>query len=67
MRIETIRAWMLVGFCLLTIGTLLYIFDVTDGPAIFLAVVGFVYFIVGVVSILVHDRHMLKRTRARRE
>jgi|SoiMethySBSTD1v2_1073268.scaffolds.fasta_scaffold3718500_1 hypothetical protein len=31
MRIETIRAWMLVGFCLLMIGTLLYIFDVTDG------------------------------------
>jgi len=47
MRIETVRAWMFVGFCLLTIGTLLYIFDVTDGPAIFLAAVGFVYFIVG--------------------
>jgi hypothetical protein len=67
MRIETVRAWMFVGFCLLTIGTLLYIFDVTDDPAIFLAAVGFVYFIVGVVSTLMHDRHMLKRTRAGRE
>jgi hypothetical protein len=47
----------------------LYMLEATaDGrPAIFLAAVGFVYFMVGAVLSLVHDKHMAKRTRAGRE
>jgi hypothetical protein len=48
------------------IGTLLYNSRVLqDGKlGIFLAVVGLVYFSIGVVLSVMHDRHMLKRTRA---
>jgi uncharacterized integral membrane protein len=44
MRIETIKAWMLVGFGLLIIGMLLYVFAVIAGRQIRL-----VYFGIGVV------------------
>ena len=69
MTIETVRAWMFVGFCLMTAGTLLYMFEVTEGGklAIFLATIGFVYFIIGLLLALVHDKHMAERTRAGRE
>jgi hypothetical protein len=69
MRIETVRTWLLVGLLLQTAGMFLYMLEATaDGrPAIFLAAVGFVYFMVGAVLSLVHDKHMAKRTRAGRE
>ena len=69
MRIETIRTWMFAGFCLLTLGTLLSMFEVTAGGrlGIFLALVGLVYFGVAIVVTLIHDRHMAKRTRAGQE
>jgi uncharacterized membrane protein YiaA len=55
-----------VGFCLLIVGTWLYLFEITQGGK-FLAVMGLVYFGISVVLTLIHDRHMAKRTRARRE
>jgi hypothetical protein len=70
MRIETIKAWMFVGFgLLLIIGMLLYVFEVTAGGKLaqFVAVMGLVYFGIGVVLTIMHDRHMIKRTRAGRE
>jgi uncharacterized membrane protein YiaA len=57
---------MFVGFCLLIVGTWLYLFEITQGGK-FLAVMGLVYFGISVVLTLIHDRHMAKRTRARRE
>jgi len=69
MRLATITAWLFVGFGLLMIGALLYLFQITeDGKlARFLGLLGVVYFGIGVVVTLVHDRHMLKRTQAGRE
>jgi ABC-type multidrug transport system permease subunit len=69
MRIETITAWIFIGFGLLMIGTLLYMFEITEGGKLarFLAVIGLVYFCIGVMLTLTHDRHMAKRTRAGRE
>ena len=69
MRIETIKGWMLVGFGLLIIGMLLYVFEVTaDGElAQFVAVMGLVYFGIGAVLTIMHDRHTIKRKRAGRE
>lgn len=67
MRVETVRAWMFVGFCLLTAGTLLYMSQVAGKLAIFLATIGLVYFIIGLLLSLVHDKHMAGRTRAGRE
>jgi hypothetical protein len=60
MRIESIKAWMLVGFGLLLIGMLLYMFEVTEGGKLakFVAVMGLVYFGIGVLLTLMHDRHM---------
>jgi hypothetical protein len=65
MRIEIIFAWIFLGFGLLAIGTLFYMFQITEGR--FLAVMGIVYFGIGMMLILAHDRHMDKRTRAGRE
>ena len=65
MSVETIAAWIFVGFGLLMIGTLLYMFQITEGR--FLAVLGIVYFGIGMTLILTHDRHMGKRTQAGRE
>lgn len=65
MRIETVRAWMCVGFLLLIIGAGLYTFEVK--LAIFVGAVGFVYFIIGLVLTLLHDQYMAERTRAGRE
>ena len=70
MRIETIKGWMLVGFGLLFIGMLLYVClksPQTDKLAQFVTVMGLVYFGIGVVLTIMHDRHMIKRTRAGRE
>jgi hypothetical protein len=69
MRIETIKGWMLVGFGLLIIGMLLYVFEVTEADKLaqFVAVMGLVYFGIGVVLTIMHDQHMIKRTRAGRE
>ena len=66
MRIETVRVWMLVGFCLLLAGMCLYVLEVTeDGQfAVFLTAIGVVYFGVGIGLSIMHDRHMIKRTRA---
>ena len=69
MRMETASAWILASLCLLTIGMALYVFK---GPevgklAAFFAATGAVYFGIGAVLIVMHDRHMAKRTRARRE
>jgi hypothetical protein len=47
-------------------GMLLYVFEVTAGRQ-FVAVMGLVYFGIGVVLTIMHDRHMIKRTRAGRE
>ena len=57
---------MFVGFCLLIIGTWLLLFGVTEGGK-FLIVIGLIYFGIGAVLSVIHDRHMIKRTRARHE
>jgi Flp pilus assembly protein protease CpaA len=69
MRIETVRAWMLVGFSLLLAGLCLYALRVTGGGkfGIFVAAMGLVYLNIGLVLTFIHDRHMAKRTRAGRE
>ena len=66
MRLATITTWLFVGFGLVMIGALLYLFQVTeDGKfARFLGVLGIVYFGIGIVLTLMHDRHMAKRTQA---
>ena len=66
MRIEIVRAWMLVGFCLVLAGMYLYMLQITEGGklAVFLAAMGLVYFSIGVILSLIHDQHMTKRTRA---
>jgi hypothetical protein len=69
MRLTTITGWLFIGFGLLMIGALVYLFQITeDGKlARFLGVLGVVYFGIGVVVSLVHDRHMFKRTQAERD
>jgi predicted membrane channel-forming protein YqfA (hemolysin III family) len=67
MRLATVTAWIFVGFGLLMIGALLYLFQITEGLARFLGVVGVIYFAVGVVLSVIHDQHMAERTRAGRE
>lgn len=69
MRIETVSTWMFVGFCLLTLGMLLYMSEVIEGGklALFLTAIGFVYFVIGLVLGVIHSKHMIKRTRARQE
>jgi hypothetical protein len=65
MRIETAKGWMMVGFCLLTVGMLLHMTAVIGGElTVFLATMGLVYLTIGLVLTLVHDKHMAKRTRA---
>lgn len=65
MRIETVKAWMCVGFLLLIIGAGLHTFEVK--LAIFVGAVGFVYFMIGLVLAHIHNQHMAERTRAGRE
>lgn len=71
MRPGTITAWLVIGWGLTGIGVIgifLAAAGLTDGKLpVFLAAVGFVYFIIGGVSAIAHDRHMAKRTRAREE
>ena len=63
---ETASAWIFVGFGLVTIGAWLYAFGVTEDGSLarFLAVMGFVYFNIGLILSVMHGRHMDKRTRA---
>ena len=69
MRSETIRTWLLVGFFPLTMGTVLYMSEAIEGGklAVFLAVVGLIYFGIGVTLSYMHGRHMVRRTRAGRD
>jgi len=69
MRRETASAWILASLCLLAIGVAVYVFNIPEACKLagFLAVMGFVYFGIGAVLTLMHDRHMAKRTRAGRE
>ena len=45
---------------------LLYVFEAPQAGKLaqFVAVMGLVYFGIGVVLTIMHDRHMIKRTRA---
>jgi len=69
MRMETASTWILASLCLLTIGMALYVLKgPEDGKlAGFLTGMGAIYFGIGAVLIVMHDRHMAKRTRAGRE
>lgn len=64
MRGETITAWIYLGFGLLTIGSLLNLLQVAGRWGRFVAVMGVVYFGIGIVLGAVHDRHMTTRARA---
>ena len=66
MRIETPLAWILASLFLVTIALALFVFDGPEGGKLagFLAVMGVIYFGIGAVLIVIHDRHMAKRTRA---
>jgi hypothetical protein len=46
----------------------MYVFNIPEAGKLagFLAVMGFVYFGIGAVLTVMHDRHMAKRTRAGR-
>ena len=65
MRIEIIAAWIFIGFGLLMIGVFLYLFQIEGGR--FLGVIGAIYFAIGMLLTLKHDRHMAKRIRAGRD
>jgi hypothetical protein len=69
MRNETASAWILASLCLLTIGTALYVFTSPEDGKLtgFLITLGLIYFGIGAVLTVMHDRHMAKRTRAGRE
>ena len=64
MRIETASAWILASLCLLAIAIGLYVFDVPGKLTGFFAAMGVVYFGVGALLIVIHDRHMAKHSRA---
>ena len=68
MRSETASAWILASLCLLVIGIAVYVFNIPEAGKLagFLAVMGFIYFGIGAVLTVIHDRHMAKRTRAGR-
>ena len=67
MRVETIKAWIMLGFGLLAIGTLLNLLQVAGQGGIFLALMGIVYFGIGMLLAVLRDRHLNTRTRAGRE
>jgi hypothetical protein len=60
---------MLAGFGVLSIGTLLCMFEVTEGAKLgtFLVLLGLAYLGIAFGLALVRDQHMTKRMRARRE
>jgi hypothetical protein len=66
---ETASAWILASLCLLTIGMALYVLKGPEDSKLagVLTAMGAAYFGIGAVLILMHDRHMAKRTRAGRE
>ncbi|HEX7229485.1 MAG TPA: hypothetical protein VF452_03755, partial [Candidatus Binatia bacterium] len=59
-------AWILTGFCILAVGVAVYVFNLPQYDKLvgFLAALGLVYFVIGAVLSVMHDRHMDKRTRA---
>jgi len=69
MRTETAINWIFVGFGLLAIGMLLYMFEVTEEGLLakFLEIMGVVNFAIGMVLASMHNKHMVKRMRAGRE
>jgi hypothetical protein len=69
MRIATIAAWVFVGFGLMLIGALLYVLQISEYGKLarFVAVMGGIYFCIGIILTLMHDRHMARRTQAGRE
>ena len=67
MRIETFTTWMFVGFLLMLMGTLLHILGVTEELVKFLGVMGAIYLGIGILLAYLHDKHMIRRTRAGRE
>ena len=67
MRSETAWAWILASLSVLAIGTVLYVFNVSGKLVGILTAVGFVYFVIGAVLSVMHDRHMDERTRVGRE
>ena len=66
MRIETAWALILTSLCLLALGVAVYVFNVPQSGKLvgFLALMGAVYFSIGAVLTVIHDRHMANRTRA---
>ena len=66
MRGETASAWIPASLCLLVMGIAVYVFKTPEAGKLtgFLAVMGFVYFGIGAVFTVMHERHMAKRTRA---
>ena len=66
MRVETVSPWIFLGFGLLAIGSLLNLLEVAGQFAMFVAVLGSVYFGIGMVLAIVRDRQMQTRTRAGR-
>ena len=72
MRSGTVTAWLFVGWGLMTIGAIgifVSMAGLIEGgrwPE-FLAAMGFVYFIIGGVLAGMHDRHMIRRWRARNQ
>jgi len=67
MRIERVAACLLVGFSLMATGALLYMFEVGGKWGLLLAIMGFVFFAIGVKLGTAHTRRMDKRTRTGRE
>ncbi len=69
MRSQTVMTWIFVGFGLVTVGSLLPMFEVIEdgNVAIFLITIGFVYLITGFALGAIHSCHMAKRWRAREE
>jgi hypothetical protein len=62
MRPQTVAVWVFVGLALLAIGNMLFLSQV--GFGLLVMVIGLVYFGIGIVSGSVHNKHMVKRTRA---
>lgn len=60
MRIETVTACLLVGFSLMTAGALLYMFEVGGKWCLLLAIIGGIFFAIGVRLGTVHTRRMNK-------
>lgn len=67
MRVETVKAWIILGFGLLAIGIMLSLIQVGAELGRFVAVMGVVYFWIGMLLSVIRDRSMNTRTRAGQE